>query len=150
MRHRTLLHQECDTAYSAHIVLVAAAGNSGPRKDSMIYPAKYSSVIAVGATDNNDVVAKWSSRGPQLSVTAPGVNIYSTYMGGTYATMSGTSMACPHVTGTVALILWKNPTLSPDAVRGKLQSTAVDLGPAGWDPAYGYGRIDAYAAASVS
>jgi len=143
------LHQECDKAYNSGIVLVAAAGNSGPGENTIAYPAKYSSVIAVGATDSNDVVASFSSRGPELSVVAPGVNIYSTYKGSTYKTMSGTSMACPHVTGTVALILWKNPTLIPDNVRNILQSTAVKtagMGGSAWTSAYGYGRIDAYAA----
>jgi len=139
------LHQECDKAYNSGIVLVAAAGNSGPGENTIAYPAKYSSVIAVGATDSNDVVASFSSRGPELSVVAPGVNIYSTYKGSTYKTLSGTSMACPHVTGTVALILRK-AAHTPAEVRGILQKTAVDLGPTGWDSAYGYGRIDAYAA----
>jgi len=144
----TSLHAECDKAYSANIVLMAAAGNSGPGANTIGYPAKYSSVIAVGATDSSDVVASWSSRGPELSVTAPGVNVYSTYKGGTYATLSGTSMACPHVAGTVALILAK-AAHTPVEVRGILQKTAVDLGPLGWDSTYGYGRIDAYAAATT-
>jgi minor extracellular protease Epr len=143
----TILHSELDVAYSQGIVLVAAAGNSGPGANTIGYPAKYSSVIAVGATDSNDVVASWSSRGPELSVTAPGVNIYSTYKGSTYATMSGTSMACPHVTGTVALILGR-AAHTPAEVRDILQKTAVDLGPTGWDTAYGYGRIDAYASSA--
>jgi minor extracellular protease Epr len=141
----TSLHAECDKAYNSGIVLVAAAGNSGPRANTIGYPAKYSSVIAVGATDSNDAVASWSSRGPELSVTAPGVSIYSTYKGGVYATMSGTSMACPHVTGTVALILAK-AAHTPVEVRDILQKTAVDLGTPGRDSSYGYGRIDAYAA----
>jgi minor extracellular protease Epr len=145
----TILHSELDLAYSQGIVLVAAAGNSGPGANTIGYPAKYSSVIAVGATDSNDVVASWSSRGPELSVTAPGVNIYSTYKRSTYATMSGTSMACPHVTGTVALILGR-AAHTPAEVRDILQKTAVDLGPTGWDTAYGYGRIDAYAAVSAA
>jgi subtilisin family serine protease len=141
----TSLHAECDKAYNANIVLVAAAGNNGPGSNTLTYPAKYSSVIAIGATDSSDVVASWSSRGPELSVSAPGVNIYSTYKGGVYATMSGTSMACPHVAGTVALILAIH---TPTEVRNILQTTAVDLGTTGWDSSYGYGRIDAYAASA--
>jgi 5-hydroxyisourate hydrolase-like protein (transthyretin family) len=73
------------------------------------------------------------------------VNIYSTYKGGVYATMSGTSMACPHVAGTVALIL-KKALHTPAEVKDILQKTAVDKGTTGWDSSYGYGRIDAYAA----
>jgi len=144
------LHDECDKAYSVGIVLVAAAGNNGPGENTITYPAKYTSVIAVGATDESDVVADWSSRGPELELTAPGVNIYSTYKGSTYKTLSGTSMACPHVTGTVALILCKNPSLKPDEVRGILRETAVDLGTLGWDSAYGYGRVDACAAVTAT
>jgi len=145
----TSFHAECDKAYNAGIVLVAAAGNNGPGANTVIYPAKYSSVIAVGATDSNDVVASWSSRGSELSVTAPGASIYSTYKGGAYATMSGTSMACPHATGTVALILAK-AAHTPAEVKAILQSTAKDLGSTGWDSTYGYGRIDAYAASIAS
>ena len=146
------LHQECDAAYNAGIVLVAAAGNSGPGPETTTYPAKYSSVIAVGATDSNDVVADWSSRGQELWVTAPGVSVYSTYMGSSYATMSGTSMACPHVTGTVALIL-KRAAHTPAEVRSILQRTAVKTaGMNGWTwtSAYGFGRVDAYAAVSAA
>jgi len=144
------LHDECDKAYNAGIVLVAAAGNDGPGENTVNYPAKYSSVIAVGATDENDNVADWSSRGPELELTAPGVNIYSTYKGSTYGTLSGTSMACPHVTGTVALILSKNPSLNPSEVRGILQETAVDLGRSGYDSTYGYRRVNAYAAVAAT
>ena len=75
-------------------MLVAAAGNNGPGENTVNYPAKYNSVIAVGATDETDNVADWSSRGQELELTAPGVNIYSTYKGSTYGTLSGTSMAC--------------------------------------------------------
>jgi len=147
------LHQECDEAYNFGIVLVAAAGNNGPGAETMTYPAKYSSVIAVGATDSNDIVSDWSSRGQEMWVTAPGVSIYSTYKGGTYVTMSGTSMACPHVTGTTALILAKNPTVSPDDVKSILQKTAVKTGGMNgwyWTSAYGFGRVDAYAAVSAA
>ncbi len=137
------LHNECDVAYNASIVLVAAAGNNGPDNNTITYPAKYSSVIAVGATNESDVVAEWSSRGPELELTAPGVDIYSTYKGSTYETLSGTSMACPHVTGTIALILSKNSTLTPDQIRDILRSSAVSLG---LNSSYGYGRVNATAA----
>jgi len=131
-------------------VLVAAAGNNGPGENTVNYPAKYNSVIAVGATDETDNVADWSSRGQELELTAPGVNIYSTYKGSTYGTLSGTSMACPHVTGTVTLILSKNPRLNPSGVRKILQNTAVDLGQSEYDSTYGYGRVNASAAVAAT
>ncbi|MFB3888025.1 MAG: S8 family serine peptidase [Candidatus Bathyarchaeia archaeon] len=142
------LHAECDKAYNTGIVLVAAAGNSGPGSNTVGYPARYSSVIAVAATDSNDNVASFSSRGTQLSVAAPGVSVYSTYKGAAYATMSGTSMACPHTAGTAALIL-RNAPHTPAEVRTILQTTAVDLGTPGLDTNYGYGRINASKAAGA-
>jgi subtilisin len=140
-----LLEDECSYAYNAGIVLVAAAGNSGPGTDTIGYPAHYSTVIAVGATDSNDVIAYFSSTGSSLSVVAPGVSIYSTYKGNTYATLSGTSMACPHVAGTVALILSKNNALSPSDVKTLLETTAVGIGTVP-NSVYGYGRINTLAA----
>jgi minor extracellular protease Epr len=136
------LEAECNKAYTRGIVLVAAAGNNGPGSNTVGYPAAYSTVIAVAATDSNDVVASFSSRGPQLSVSAPGVSILSTYYGNRYAYMSGTSMACPHTTGTVALLL-KSNSYTPAQVKNILQNTAKDLGSAGFDTSYGYGRINA-------
>ncbi len=143
----------CDKAYDEGIVLVAASGSTG---GEVLYPAAYDSVIAVGAIDSNNLIWGSSNRGPELSVVAPGVDIRSTYiefpsppiMEHTYATRSGTSMAVPHVTGTVALILGE-AAYTPAEVRDILQETAVDLGPAGWDSAYGYGRIDAHVATTT-
>lgn len=145
------LHDACDIAYQAGIVIVAAAGNSGDSNpdNDVNYPARYSSVIAVAATDSNNIRAPWSSDGPEVAVAAPGVSIYSTYKGGGYSTLSGTSMASPHVAGAVALVLASNPSLTPDGVRTKLQNTAYDLGTPGQDPYYGFGLIDAYAAVTA-
>ncbi len=140
----TSLQAACDNAYAKGVVLVAAAGNSsGP----VMYPAAYSSVIAVSATDSTDHLAYFSNYGPQIAVAAPGVNIYSTYKGGSYAYMSGTSMACPHVSGTAALV-WASGATSAQAVRARLTSTADDLGPVGYDTSYGYGLVDAQKAAA--
>ena len=125
------------------VLHVAAAGNSGNppgRGDNVEYPAAYDSVIAVAATDQNDKRARWSSTGLAVELAAPGVSIYSTYIGGNYATMNGTSMASPHVVGTAALVI---AAKIPD-VRGQLQSTADDLG----DPEkYGHGLVNAAKAA---
>jgi len=148
-----LLDAACLLAYYYDgLILVASAGNSGnpPGKgDNISYPAAYDSVIAVAATDQSDKRASWSSTGSELELAAPGVDIYSTYKGGGYATLSGTSMASPHVAGTAALVWAKNPTWSNDAVRTQLQNTADDLGATGWDSKYGYGLVDAVEAAGV-
>ena len=97
-----------DNAAAAGILNVCAAGNSGtpPGKgDNVIYPARYESCIAVAATDQSDSRARWSSTGPDLDISAPGVSINSTLLGGGYGEKNGTSMACPHVAGTLALNL---------------------------------------------
>jgi subtilisin family serine protease len=134
---------------AAGIVQVAAAGNSG---GSVSYPAAYSEVIAVSATDKTDTIASWSSRGPEVDLAAPGVNIYSTYKGSTYKTLSGTSMASPHVAGTAALVLtttignWDldgDGLWDPSEVQQRLEATAEDLGVSGKDNLYGAGLVDA-------
>ena len=134
-------------AESAGITQVAAAGNNG---GSVIYPAAYLEVIAVSATDSYDNVPSWSSRGPEVDLSAPGVSIYSTYKGGKYKTLSGTSMASPHVAGAAALIIDKktcdydlNGICSPAEVQQKLEATAEDLGITGKDNLYGSGLVDA-------
>ncbi|MEM1598041.1 MAG: S8 family peptidase [Pyrobaculum sp.] len=141
-------------AYQQGAVQVVAAGNSGdgnPSTDNVSYPAKYSWVIAVAAVDQNGAVPSWSSDGVEVDVAAPGVNVLSTYPGGRYAYMSGTSMATPHVTGVVALIqsiriaLGKR-TLTPDEVYQVLTTTAKDIAAQGFDVYSGYGLVDAYAA----
>jgi len=133
-------------AYDAGILLVGAAGNDGNwlgLGDNVIYPARYDNVIAVAATDSSDKRASWSSTGPDVELAAPGVSIYSTYWDDTYATLSGTSMACPHVSGTAALVI-ASESLSNDEVRLRLQQTADDLGATSQ---YGHGLVDADEAA---
>ncbi|WP_440058951.1 S8 family peptidase [Thermogladius sp. 4427co] len=143
----TTLHDAIRYAYSYGVVLVAAAGNEGA--SSPDYPAAYPEVLAVGAVDSNGNVPSWSNRYPD--VVAPGVNILSTYPGGKYAYMSGTSMATPHVSAIAALIqalrlAAGKPKLSPDYVYYAIIVTARDLGSSGYDPLYGYGLVDAKAA----
>jgi len=132
---------------AAGIVQVAAAGNSG---GAVSYPAAYPEVIAVSATDSSDTIASWSSRGPEVDLAAPGVSIYSTYKGSTYKTLSGTSMAAPHVTGVAALVIDKktcdfdlNGVCTPAEVQQRLEATAEDLGVVGKDNLYGAGLVDA-------
>ncbi|MFQ5716431.1 MAG: S8 family serine peptidase, partial [Nitrospinales bacterium] len=129
-----------DAAHAAGIVLVAAAGNSG---GSVLCPACYASVIAVAASDANDNIPVWNSRGPDIELAAPGVAIRSTWNDGKYNTISGTSMASPHVAGTAALMLADDPTLTPHALRLLMQGAADDLPPAGFDNFSGYGLVDA-------
>ena len=142
------LANACDAAYDAGVLLVGAAGNEkgGP----VIYPAAYESVIAVSATSTNDVIADFSSIGPEVELAAPGVNIKSTYRNGGYAIGSGTSMACPHVAGAAALTWAADRSLTAEQLRIKLQQTAEDLGAAGPDNLYGYGLVNAAAAAQAA
>lgn len=145
--HFQALQDACDSAYNNYnTVLVAAAGNDGFLPgDTVDYPAAYGSVIAVGATDNTDSLAVWSSKGPDLDIVAPGVFIFSTYLGGGYANMGGTSMASPHVAGTAALIIASGINGAAD-VRQTLTESADDLGAPGYDELYGWGLVDAYEA----
>ncbi len=130
-----------DYAYNHGVVVVAAAGNSG--KEEYHYPAAHAHAIAVASTTSDDFLSSFSTRGEWVDVAAPGSGIYSTYPGSIYWTLSGTSMATPHVSGLAALILSRNPTLTPDQVRAIIESTADDLGPTGRDIYFGAGRINA-------
>lgn len=111
--------------YQAGIVQVAAAGNEyeGP----VDYPAAYPETIAVSAIDSSDNFAEFSSAGPEVDLTAPGVDIFSPYKGDGYKTLSGTSMAAPHLAGVVALILENQPAYTPDEVLNVLMETAENL-----------------------
>lgn len=135
-------------AYSRGVTVVAAAGNAG--NTTMIYPAGCTYAIGVGATDQNDAKASFSTYNSSVDVSAPGVSIASTwYRGeGYYALASGTSMATPHVAGLAALIVSQNPSRTPADVEDLIKSTAVDLGSPGRDNYYGYGRINLYEALS--
>lgn len=132
------------------VVLVAASGNSGVGKDTIDYPAKYDNVIAVGATDKNDKRASFSSTGPRLEVMAPGVDILSTTPG-SYFAYSGTSMACPHVVGEIALLMSYNSELRKDSdrvnkIRQIIDNGVLHLGVGtvgGRNLQFGFGRIDA-------
>lgn len=131
-------------ASSAGVVLVAAAGNEGPYPETVGYPARYPQVIAVAATTQQDVVAEYSSRGPEVDLAAPGDQITSTWPGGEYRESSGTSMAAPHVSGVVALMLAEEPRLFPAQVKARLQEGAKPLA-AEPPEAQGAGLVDARA-----
>lgn len=112
-------------------------------------------MIAVGSTDSSDQASFFSSTGPDVELSAPGSLIYSTTLGGGYGTLSGTSMATPHVSGVAALVVsagigdGNGDGLINDDVRRVLQSTAKDLGIAGRDPVFGFGLVQAEAAVAA-
>lgn len=108
------------------------------------------SVIAVAATDSADAKASFSSYGAYVDLAAPGVGVYSTVRGGTYGAVSGTSFAAPITGGVIALMMARNPALTPTQIESILKSTAVDLGTSGRDDYFGAGRINAAAAVAAA
>jgi subtilisin len=141
------LETMCNTAFSKGLLLVAAAGNfSGsplpPPAGNVSVPGKYKNVIAISAIDSSNVIAGFSCRGPEVELCAPGVNVLSTVPGGGYGTKSGTSMACPHVSGAAAVVWGAHRFANNVAIWNLLASTVDNLGIPGWDPLYGYGRVD--------
>ncbi len=106
------------------VILIAAAGNSG---GSVGYPAAYPGAIAVAASDLKDKLASFSSRGPSVAIIAPGVAVKSTYMGGGYNTLSGTSMATPHVAGLTALYVATHKGATPALALAALQAASTKL-----------------------
>jgi hypothetical protein len=165
------LQNAINAAHNAGSLVVAAMGNKRTEGNPTSYPAANDNVMAVAATTTTDTYAHYSQYGPHTDIAAPGGELY--YLHDTHGIMStlptynnfflhtdpfyggynvgydylqGTSMATPYVAGLAALVWSMNPALTPDQVQQTIQDTAVDLGPAGWDPDYGWGRIDALAA----
>jgi thermitase len=136
-----VLKTAVNRAHNRGAVVVAAAGNAGTT--SRQYPAAYEKVIAVSATDQGDGLAHFSSRGDWVDLAAPGTNILSTRASGGYGKQSGTSFSAPFVSGLAGLLASHNPNRSAYWIRRRMQSTAKDLGPAGDDPRFGHGRINA-------
>jgi subtilisin family serine protease len=162
----TLFWSYIDACEAAGVAVVFAAGNEGPGSQTLRTPADRATTLtncfAVGALQpGSQTIADFSSRGPspctgvppenliKPEVCARGVDVRSSVPGGGYSTMSGTSMACPHVAGAIALLRQVNPDATPDELKMALLQTAVDLGPTGEDNTYGMGRIDVYAAAMM-
>src|ERR1051326_1226933 len=126
-------------------VVVSAAGNQAVFDSSADTP----SILTVSATDANDVLATWSNTGNNIDLAAPG-SVFTTYKGGTYGSTAGTSVASPIVAGAAALVLSANPSLSGSQVQQILKQAADDLGPAGWDSSYGWGRVNVGRAVSMA
>jgi len=139
-----LLHNAIRYAYSNNVLLVAAAGNDAVSEP--MYPAAYSEVVAVSATDRWDNLASFSNFGDWIELAAPGVSIFSTVWDDSYAYKSGTSMAASFVAGVAALTWSVYPQLSRDDLRIYLREKADDLGSPGFDIYFGYGRVNAWKA----
>lgn len=162
-------------ALTAGVYHSVAAANNGPGAGTVLSPGDgpppwfhpdqahhggQTAVVTVGATNSSDGIASFSSRGPVTcwsdysdssplidpDISGPGVDVVSTQWGGGYTTMSGTSMATPHLAGVAALLLSANPGLSVAQMDSIIEVTSLDLGSAGKDNTYGAGRVDAYQA----
>ena len=120
------LRDACDYARNQGSFVVAAAGNDGTCCDCVGYPAAYDSVIAVSSTAPHDDFSSFSSTGPEIDIAAPGSDIYSTYINSGYDTLSGTSMASPHVAGAAA-ILMADLGYSNTQAESELLSSADDI-----------------------
>ncbi|KKO46066.1 peptidase S8 [Arsukibacterium ikkense] len=130
--------------YNGGMLLVAAAGNAG--NTSMSYPASYNAVVSVAAVDSNRNLASFSQRNSQVELSGPGVSVSSTWRNGGYNSISGTSMASPHVAGVAALVWSNHPSCTAPQIRNALNVTAQDRGAAGRDNSFGWGIVQAKAA----
>lgn len=162
----TLFWSYLDACEAAGTVIIFSAGNEGQAglgrpPDRATDDYRCFAVAAVDANTHGWPIASFSSRGPTYctpdgsaaikpDISAPGVNVRSSYPGGGYTSMSGTSMASPHINGVVALIRQANPNLSVEMVKQIIFDTAYDLGPTGEDNDYGWGMVDAYEAVQMA
>jgi len=138
------LQDAINYAHGAGVFIAAAAGN-GP---GMIYPGALENVVSVAATDQSDNRASFSNHNKMVDIAAPGVQIPGPIIGGGVgiSIADGTSEATPQVVGAALLVKAKNPSFTPAQIELRLEATALDLGPPGRDPFYGWGRIDVQAA----
>jgi subtilisin family serine protease len=143
-----VMQEAVDYARNNDALPVVAAGNGAAKGNPSASPANCGGVLAVGATDAWDRVARFSTHQPYVGVSAPGVGILSTYFDPKtnkheYAKLSGTSMAAPFVAGLAALVRSRHKDWTVDQVITRITSTADDLGARGRDPYYGSGRVNA-------
>jgi hypothetical protein len=134
-----ILHQVLTAAIAQGAIIVAAAGNEGPAAQPM-YPAAYPDVIAVSAIDKSQQPYRWSNRGGYIDYSALGVNVLAAQSGQRMGRESGTSIAAPHVTATIACLI-ASYGKDKQVLLDKLNELAIDLGPKGKDPIYGMGAI---------
>ena len=140
----TTLQSAADYVWTHNGVIFACAGNTGTSAPQ--YPAACKNVVAVSATGYDDDFQTWSSYGSDVSLSAPGIGIWTTKNDGTYGGFAGTSAASPVAAGCAALLVGYNPQLTNAAVVQLLESNSDDLGAAGYDIYFGYGRANAYRA----
>ncbi len=124
----------------------SSAGNNGSDPGYSNNPY----INTISATNSSDSRPSWSNYGQFVDFSAPGVSIRTTTMSGGTGGVSGTSFSSPNAAAVAALVMATNPSLSPNEVEAVLQNTAVDLGDPGWDPIYGFGRLDAAAAVAMA
>jgi len=148
-----MLQMALQKARDRGIILIAAAGNMGP-KSAPLYPAADPNVIAVTASDANDQILPQANQGPYVAIAAPGVDILEPAPSGGYQVTTGTSVAAAHVSGIVALLLEHDPKLDANAVRDLLTASAKHHTPkgsaTGRDDQFGYGIVDPYAALTAA
>jgi subtilisin family serine protease len=125
------------------VVVIASAGNAGQTGSPPSYPAAYPGVVGVASTTSTGERSAFSSYGAWIDIAAPGSLIVSARPGGSFVTMSGTSMAAPHVAGVAALVRAASPGLTPDQVEAAMTSTATEAGTSGRDDQFGAGIVDA-------
>ena len=141
----SLLEESVKAAGAKGAIIIAAAGNGGPQAPPA-YPAAYPGVIAVTAIDVADRLYPLANRGNYISVAAPGVDVLAPSGNHAHQIVSGTSYAAAHVSGIVALMIERYPTLDAEAARVALTAAAIDLGPPGPDDQFGAGAVNAFTA----
>jgi hypothetical protein len=146
-----IVHSAVQYAYNKSVVIIVSSGNCGSNyydngctyQNQSSYPGAYNEVLAVAATDSSDIKADFSTAGSYVDVSAPGVDIYSSNYGNSYAIHSGTSQAAPHVAGMAALIRKLRPAWTVDQIYACIRASVDDVGSVGWDSGTGWGRINA-------
>ncbi len=147
VEYMPLLHDAIRFAHARGVVVVASAGNSN--SSAYHYPSGFDETISVAATDENDFRASFSNYGASIDAAAPGVDVWTTQLGGGFAAFSGTSFSAPLVSGLAALLASEHPAWSADEIRSVISTSADDIGNVGWDPLFGAGRIHAARALQV-